>query len=87
MYEDKYSREIERSSANSPLDEVCPIPDPLDSDDQWAAYYHRDLPMMNVLELKLEQSKLFLRLSTERPPDPWLLERYEAIERRLRHGG
>jgi hypothetical protein len=63
--------------------ELCPIPEPLNSAEQWESYHHLDLDGMTRFELRLTRARVFMRLARERRPHPWLLERLKEVQRRL----
>jgi len=66
------------------LVEVCPVPNPLDSLEQWESYHHLDLEYLTRFELLLTRTRLYMRLARDPKPHPWLLERLEEVQRRLK---
>lgn len=65
--------------------ELCPIPNPLDTAEQWESYHHLDLDGMSRFDLRLTRARVFMRLARERHAHPWLLERLREVQRRLGH--
>ena len=61
-----------------------PVPDPLRSHEEWERCVHDDLEGLTPAELMLERSRVFWRLTFDDLPHPWLLERLDAIDVRLR---
>lgn len=57
-------------------------PDPLDSDRQYARFYHLDLPSLDNTEVKDEFYTLRSCL-WKLPPDHWLRERVKALNAEL----
>ena len=60
-------------------------PNPLDTWEQNLRFTHQDLNGMSVSELGLEQVRLRRRLEIENNQDPWLIERWDAIEEELKN--
>lgn len=78
-------RSLAQGRARAMRGEFCPVPDPLDSAEQWESYHHLDLDGMTRFELAMTRTRLFMRLARERCAHPWLLERLAVVQRRLRH--
>ena len=82
-YKQNHTAEGQSSRANSPLAHLYPVPDPLDCDRAWEAYYHADLCKMTLPDLKLARARLMMRLAAERNHHPWLIERLKRLEGRI----
>ncbi len=83
------ARDAQRGQAllSAVAESVYPIPDPMTSHEEYLRARHRDLLALGREALKVELARLRLRLLLEwgREPHPWLVERAQAIEERLRH--
>ena len=66
------------------LDELYPVPDSLRSDEERERYCHEDLSQLTTEELQLERAQVVFRLTFDGAPHPWLLERLDEIDARLR---
>lgn len=66
------------------LEEIYAVPDPFDTLEAWERREHRDLAAMTLSEVLVERDRLRLRLLLDPKPDPWLPERLERVQRRLR---
>jgi hypothetical protein len=62
---------------------IYPIPNWLDSQQQYDAYNHLDIPEMSIAELQREQHKLHLRIDLDENPDAWFFQRLAVVEARL----
>jgi hypothetical protein len=59
------------------------IPDPLVSDQQYARFYHFDIPSLEDTDLIDELHMLRPLLWWRLPSDPWLRERVKMLEQEL----
>jgi hypothetical protein len=67
------------------LDYICPVPDEMVSHEQWQRRQHQDLPHLSRQQLSLERGRLELRLTIDRTPDPWLIERLPLVREAIHH--
>lgn len=58
------------------LDEICPLP--IIADERM---FHGDLAAMGLGDLRREAERLRLRLLLDPRPHPWLIERFQYVER------
>ncbi|WP_454063771.1 hypothetical protein [Candidatus Nitrospira salsa] len=65
------------------LDTLCPVPHPLNTEEERLQYHHLDLTTMTSDDLKKERVKINWRIVMDDHPHPWLLERRSKIEARL----
>lgn len=85
MYENLYIPDCESASANTSPSTIYPVPDPLESEEQWDVYHHRDVRKMSALEVRCSHARLVMRLSGETHPHRWLIERLELLNLRIGH--
>ena len=64
-------------------EEMYPLPVRIASEDEWRRWVHHDLVEMDDRAVRLDRDRLRHRLMHDPKPHPWLLERQEAIQRRL----
>jgi hypothetical protein len=64
------------------LERLYPLPNEFRTINEWVILHHQDLEHLSDLELTLELSCLWRRLTLEQPkPDHWLWARRQAIFR------
>jgi hypothetical protein len=68
------------------LERICPLPDPIESEEERQRHEHADLSGLTLRELERERSRVHLRLVLEDTPAPWLQERLAIVERGIRDG-
>ncbi len=79
---------LRRGGANArPLELLYPLPQPLDSLEDYDRVTHRDLSRLDTASLRREHYRCRHRLNCEHDPSPWLAERLAAIRAELRQRG
>jgi hypothetical protein len=79
------ARRIVRAIFRAFLDSFCPIPDGLDTLEQWQRESHEDLAQRAPSQLLLERDQLELRLKMDQAPTPWLAERLQRVREAIGH--
>ena len=69
------------------LEGLYPIPQPLDSYEDWERYHHLDLDDLSLAQLRLELDRARFRLMLDDSPSEWHLERVRVLEQRVHHAG
>ena len=65
------------------LDKLCPIPNPLESYEEYTRLVNSDLLDMSLEDLVREKSKLRLRILLDKAPISWLSNRLREVEAAL----
>lgn len=81
--ENRLAERCERQTLTALLDRISPIPNPLDSAEQFARANHLDLESMTPDALRLERARIRQRLLLDPTPVSWLAERLAAVEAAL----
>jgi hypothetical protein len=83
MWREPRMAEVVRTTGESLLASLCPVPDALESEEQRNEFYHVDLEEMTTVELRRARARVVMRLAGECQPHPWHLDRLQAPDRRL----
>lgn len=65
---------------------VYPIPNPLNSEEDWLRFTHQDLNNMTKAELRREYYLVEWCLNVEDKPNSWLAQREERLRARIHTG-
>jgi len=69
-----------------PLAKLCTVPNPMETEQAFRRFYHKDLDSLGLPQLRAEHERARLALFLEDDsPDPWLVARFEAVEEAIRH--
>jgi hypothetical protein len=75
--------------ASAVADDVCPVPDPLETQEESERFHFHDLKGITVSGLRMERETVRLALILDPGGDPWRLSRLSKIDEELalREGG
>lgn len=70
-------------SAHALLELMYGCPEPMRSREEYQRFTHEDLQGFTRERLIVERDRLWHRLLVDKRPDPWLVQRHEAIDHAL----